>query len=127
MTQQQLSAASGLQQSDISKLERGESLTTTKLVALASALGADPAWLDSGQGGWKASAPQPPATLSFLALNGLEGQLITMYRGLPPEIQERVMAAVNNLYGRFHPAPSAANPFPGAATVGDADSQFHSI
>ena len=39
MTQVQLSELSGVKQSDISKLERGDSLKTTALVALSRALG----------------------------------------------------------------------------------------
>lgn len=46
MTQMQLAEASGVKQSDISKLERGDSRSTTNLVALAAALKVDPGWLD---------------------------------------------------------------------------------
>jgi phage repressor protein C with HTH and peptisase S24 domain len=46
LTQMQLAEAAGVKQSDISKLERGDSRSTTNLVALAAALNVDPGWLD---------------------------------------------------------------------------------
>lgn len=46
MTQMELAEAAGVKQSDISKLERGDSRSTTNLVALAMALKVDPGWLD---------------------------------------------------------------------------------
>ncbi|WP_082524743.1 S24 family peptidase [Pseudorhodoferax sp. Leaf274] len=51
LTQMQLAEASGVKQSDISKLERGDSRSTTGLVALARALKVDPNWLDDGDTG----------------------------------------------------------------------------
>lgn len=53
LTQTQLSDSSGVKQSDISKLERGESLTTSGLVRLAKVLQVSPAWLDTGDGPMK--------------------------------------------------------------------------
>lgn len=50
LTQVQLAQASGVKQSDISKLERGDSSTTTGLVKLAKALGCSADWLDTGTG-----------------------------------------------------------------------------
>jgi len=50
LTQVQLAQASGVKQSDISKLERGESNATTGLVRLAKALGCSAEWLDTGNG-----------------------------------------------------------------------------
>lgn len=50
LTQQQLAAAGELRQGDISKIERGDILQTTKLVQLARALRCDPLWLATGEG-----------------------------------------------------------------------------
>ena len=50
LTQVQLSRLSGVQQSDISKLELGVSLKTANLVQLAKALKVNPLWLDIGDG-----------------------------------------------------------------------------
>ena len=50
LTQNQLSELSGVEQSDLSKLERGKSLKTTNLVSLAKALDCNPEWLDTGDG-----------------------------------------------------------------------------
>lgn len=50
MTQTQAADASGVKQSDISKIERGDTERSTGLIALARAYGVDPTWLDSGNG-----------------------------------------------------------------------------
>lgn len=50
MTQMQLSKLSGVRQSDISKIERGDTLRSTSAVELAQALGVDPVWLATGEG-----------------------------------------------------------------------------
>lgn len=50
LTQDQLSEDSGVKQSDISKLERGDSLTTAKWPQLARALDVDAYWLAGGDG-----------------------------------------------------------------------------
>lgn len=50
LTQIQLAAAAGMAQSDISKLERGDSLTSVALPSLARALQCDVDWLDTGDG-----------------------------------------------------------------------------
>jgi len=50
LTQVELAEKSGVAQSDISKIERGETLSTTKLVALSNALNVNPNWLDTGDG-----------------------------------------------------------------------------
>ncbi|AIJ45546.1 cI repressor protein [Comamonas testosteroni TK102] len=50
MTQAALAKAAGANQSDISKIERGEIERTTHLIGLATALKCDPRWLDTGDG-----------------------------------------------------------------------------
>lgn len=50
LTQVQASRLSGIKQSDISKIERGETLRPQGLLAMASAYDCDPRWLDSGEG-----------------------------------------------------------------------------
>lgn len=50
LTQVQLSRASGVNQSDISKLERNDVNASTSLPALARALQCDVDWLDTGDG-----------------------------------------------------------------------------
>lgn len=52
MTQSDLAKASGVGQSDISKIERGEIQKTTALLALARALQVNANWLDVGNGMW---------------------------------------------------------------------------
>lgn len=50
MTQATLAKEAGANQSDISKIERGEIERTTHLIGLATALRCDPRWLDTGDG-----------------------------------------------------------------------------
>ena len=50
LTQVQLSELSGVNQSDISKIERGQTAEPRNVLALAQALGVDPYWLRYGSG-----------------------------------------------------------------------------
>lgn len=50
MTQKEAEAASGVKQSDISKIERGDTERPGGLLALARAYRADPNWMDTGDG-----------------------------------------------------------------------------
>lgn len=50
MTQKQAEAASGVKQSNISKIERGDTGRSMGLLALARAYRVDPHWLDTGDG-----------------------------------------------------------------------------
>jgi transcriptional regulator with XRE-family HTH domain len=50
LTQTSLAERARVNQSDISKIERGDSLSTVNGVALARALGVNPLWLDNGEG-----------------------------------------------------------------------------
>jgi phage repressor protein C with HTH and peptisase S24 domain len=64
LTQQQLSEASGVNQSDISKIERGETLRPTGLLSLAMAMKCNPYWLETGDGKWDETLAQPPGSLA---------------------------------------------------------------
>jgi transcriptional regulator with XRE-family HTH domain len=50
MTQVQAAKASGVKQSDISKIERGDTARSAGLLALARAYKVNPYWLDTGEG-----------------------------------------------------------------------------
>lgn len=78
LTQVQLSKASGIKQSDISKIERGETLRPTGLIALARVLNVSPHWLADGEGQMHANET-PNVTLSGLSM-------ANMARGLVPLI-----------------------------------------
>lgn len=52
----------------------------------------------------------------FSELNGLEGQLITIYRQLDDHGRDELLTLANNLLSKLHPQPSAANPFAKAKT-----------
>jgi transcriptional regulator with XRE-family HTH domain len=92
LTQVQLAESAGMKQSDISKLERRDSLTSVALPALARALQCDVDWLDTGDGvpdygrvlrGW----PFPRISRArFAALKGehehIEGRLLQIIEDL---------------------------------------------
>ncbi len=61
MTQKQAEAASGVKQSNISKIERGDTGRSMGLLALARAYRVDPNWLDTGDGPapWDAVQSRP--------------------------------------------------------------------
>lgn len=50
LTQGQIAKISELNQSDVSKIEKGRILETTKLLGLARALQCNPDWLETGKG-----------------------------------------------------------------------------
>ena len=50
LTQQQLANAAEVKQSDVSKIERGDTLTSRGIARLAKALEVDPLWLERGEG-----------------------------------------------------------------------------
>jgi len=60
MTQKEAEAASGVRQSDISKIERGDTERPVGLLALARAYGVDPNWLDTGDGQMSAGQSRQP-------------------------------------------------------------------
>lgn len=103
MTQEQLSARSGVSQPTISLLERGkynETLWAT-LRAIAGVLTVSPDWLRSGKGPpTEAETPTPD-----------EAEALHLYRALPEGQRDAWLA-----YGRFlltgSGAPSKAHPYP---------------
>ena len=78
LTQVQLSALSGVKQSDISKLERGNSLKTTALVAISRALGVRADWMDTGDGVMDSSAaPQDTWNVTSASMGATRVPLIS--------------------------------------------------
>jgi transcriptional regulator with XRE-family HTH domain len=79
LTQTQLAEASGLNQSDISKLELGDSLRTSAIAKLARALGVRAAWLEDGgdEPDWSA-----PVVEDGAGLPADELALLRAYRAL---------------------------------------------
>lgn len=65
LTQVQLANASGIKQSDISKIERGETLRPTGVIALAQVLNVSPHWLDTGDGAMETSNTTPNIKFSM--------------------------------------------------------------
>lgn len=77
LRQEDVAAASGLKQSDISKIENGSIQKTTGIVALARALGVDPDWLATGEGEMVRAAPATPVgPLALLSPEELQARLL---------------------------------------------------
>jgi transcriptional regulator with XRE-family HTH domain len=96
MRQEDLAKASGLKQSDISKIENGLILKTTGVVALARALRCDPEWLATGEG-----KMQSERTWPFVELKA--EQLLTLH----PDDLATVEKVALDLWNRAKkPAPS---------------------
>lgn len=79
MTQQKLADLSGLQQSDISKIERGDVKKTTGVIGLARALHCNPYWLEDGDGD-----PFTPPGWPYSLFSMADYKLIT------PEYRDRI-------------------------------------
>lgn len=80
MTQMQLSAASGLDQSTLSAIERGAGFTAETLMALADCLGVDPVYLMRGQ-----ATPQE------------HNQLVSLFTRLQADDQRAVLKTMRAL------------------------------
>ena len=77
MTQTELARAAGIDQSTVSKIERGAQASSTDIVSIASALGEDPRWLNSGE---ILSQGQPPVDTLSGPARAAEGDLmLTQY------------------------------------------------
>lgn len=129
LTQTQLTEASGVSQSDLSKLERGDSATSTRWPHLARALRVDAYWLASGEGqpepaqGSLAFEDIQPPTIDH-AVHVLAEALMTMeptWReaasavlanlGRHPEQAETVLASLQVMI-RSQPVPPPIKPTP---------------
>lgn len=50
--------------------------------------------------------------MMFSQLDGLEGQLVMLFRGLDEDGKNTILQQANKLHSVLHPKPSATNPFP---------------
>jgi transcriptional regulator with XRE-family HTH domain len=98
MTQTQLATAAGMNQGDVSKIERGEIQQTTKVVQLAKALDCNPVWMATGDGEMTAAVGQPerqgrtPLRKGdvFEALSEEEATLMNAYRRMSDKDRQEV-------------------------------------
>mgnify|MGYP001001456338 CR=1 FL=1 len=104
-SQEDLAAAANVGQSLIGNLESGNQNSSASIPEMAHALGVNAYWLKTGKG-QKTSGPD---------LNGLEDQLLQMYRLLPEDFQAALLQDANKYVVLSRPEPSPANPFNGKA------------
>ena len=100
LKQKELQQASGVTQSDISKLERGDSLSTSKWPELAQALTVSAVWLSAGKGTphptpTPAQQAAPPAPAPMLGAEFQE--LIAEWKDIPPWKRKKLMETISEV------------------------------
>lgn len=97
----------GLSSAAIGKFWSGKTkmFTAENHVRACRILRVDSEWLALGEG-----EPRPER-MSMRDLNGLEGQLITLFRGAFGDDQDEILRLANQAYAKRHPFPSPANPW----------------
>lgn len=108
VTKSQLAQALEISATAIGKLAAGtsKSLTAENHVRAARFLQVSSDWLALNEG------EMLLVNNPMRDLNGIEGQLITFFRGMSQADQDRLVAAANNIFNKRTPAqPSQANPF----------------
>lgn len=123
LTQPELAAKVGIKQPTLSDLETGKSEGTTYIATIAAALKVNALWLQTGNGDKKASNK----TISFTELNGLEAQLVMLYRSLSGSRKDALLLEANRLVNEKEPdKATASNPFP-QRRKGDAVDQHATV
>lgn len=104
LTQVQLAKKVGVSQSAVSDIESGDTkvILGPTMTALCAALRTNPDWLQFGKG-----TPAPS-----VATDIEEGELLTIYRALPPEHRAALMTTARAMHAATAATPSAINPFP---------------
>ncbi len=101
LSQKDLAAIVGLSQPTLSELETSESTGSTSLASIAAALGVSALWLETGKGNPKSAEGNLTNQVSVLGeLKTAELMLVTIYRSLPSESQEKLTKTANDLFIR---------------------------
>jgi transcriptional regulator with XRE-family HTH domain len=109
LEQEALAKAVGFSQPTLANLERGKNERTKYLAELAKALKTTSEWLSTGKGDKEAV----PEAIKFTELNGLEAQLVMVYRGLSGSQKDRLLLIANQIAIESEPEKATAkNPFP---------------
>lgn len=103
LTQVQLARKTGIKQPTISDLERGEQTKSAYTTQIAHACGVSPLWLATGRGDMDATEADEEMPLS-----DDEVRLLGMFRSLPQDFQQHVMANAVQIFEIFSDLPEAA-------------------
>ena len=121
-TQTEVAKTAGMSQSSLSEIVSGRSKrpAADNMLRLARELQLRPEYLVWGEG--------PPETLNFSQLNGLEAQLVMLFRGLPDDAKRdallidvndycnrqtgKVVASMADPWAHVAPPPAIATPAP---------------
>ena len=102
LTQAQLAKKTGISQPTISDLERGEQKKSAYTTQIAHACRVSPLWLATGRGDMDATEEEE------MSLSDDEVRLLGMFRGLPQDFQQHVMANAVQIFEMFSDLPEAA-------------------
>lgn len=102
LTVAELARRIGIRQPSLWLIEDGQTKTLrgSTLMKLAEVLNADPAWISTGRG----------APYRMTVAGPDEGELISIYRNLPPDAQKALLGAAKGLI-QAAPKPTVAAPF----------------
>lgn len=102
LTQAQLAKKTGISQPTISDLERGEQTKSAYTTQIAHACRVSPLWLATGRGDMDATEEEE------MPLSDDEVRLLGMFRGLPQDFKQHVMANAVQIFEMFSDLPEAA-------------------
>lgn len=116
LTQVQLAESAGLRQSDISKIEQGRILKSTKIATLARVLRCNPYWLESGEGDPQQETERRSQAGGLSQHAVLLGKTFDMLKNDEDRVlaYNAATAAITYYLNRRGSAPTAS-PAPGAA------------
>lgn len=113
LSQEQLAEFSDLGQSDISKIERGDSQQTAKIAQLARALRCDPLWLATGVGDHRPAADSP-LLLEKETLFDKYRQTLVDLEAIPPARRHRILDEITDEADRAREAAAHLGAWPAA-------------
>lgn len=96
LTQEYVAKKSGIKQPTLSDLERGESASSSELVAIAIALNVNPSWLQYGRGEMKPLPGESEAGDLDAAMD-----LLALFSRLSPERRADLIRFARTLVGRI--------------------------
>jgi len=103
LTQVALAKKTGIKQSTVSDLERGENMKSAYIAQIAHACGVSPLWLATGRGDMAAVQKEDEMQLS-----DEEFRLIGLFRSLPADFRHHIMTNAVQIFDLFTELPDQA-------------------
>lgn len=93
LSQEEVARRVGIAQPSYSELERGVSLSTTKIGSLAHVLNVDAYWLETGNGSFERTVREGRAAYPSLAED--EYRVLALYKGLPARKRKALIELIS--------------------------------